>query len=227
LVALLWSGSSGADVLSIEGTLSSVTGFPIGVEIGDTVRVAIDYDPETPPRTPGFNGFKDAIHSFTMIIPEASISLLGTGQFVNSIILINDSSDVIDSLTFSIDDITGTTMLGGETVTSMNINLQETEFGGPPDLITTETSLPFVPLDFATTGTISMGVGMSLSGDFGNNFIATSFDPIQTVPEPSETLAAVVVLSTLGVVRMRNRGRRVREKPGKRNNPGKAHHAHI
>jgi hypothetical protein len=102
-LALLWSGSSRADVLSIEGTLSNVTGFPIGVENGDTVQVAIDYDPETPPQAPGFNGFKDAIHSFTMIIPEASISLVGTGQFVNSVILINDSSDVIDSLSFSID----------------------------------------------------------------------------------------------------------------------------
>jgi hypothetical protein len=205
-LALLWSGSSRADVLSIEGTLSNVTGFPIGVENGDTVQVAIDYDPETPPQAPGFNGFKDAIHSFTMIIPEASISLVGTGQFVNSVILINDSSDVIDSLSFSIDNIPGTTMLGGETVTSMNIYLQETELGGPPDLITTDTSLPFVPLDFATTGSITMGVGMSLSGGFANNFIATSFDPIQTVPEPSEALAALVVLTTLGAARMRNRG---------------------
>jgi len=226
LLALLWSGSSWADVLSIEGTLSSVTGFPIGVENGDTVQVAIDYDPETPPRTPGFNGFKNAIRSFTMTIPEASISLLGTGQYVNNISLINDSSDVIDSLTFSIDNITGTTMLGGETVTSMNINLQETLFGGPPDLITTETSLPFTPLDFATTGTIAMGVGMNLSGGLANSFIAASLNPVQTLPEPSEGLAAVVALLTLGVARMKNRGRRVFEKPGKRTNHGKAHHAH-
>ena len=74
-----------------------------------------------------------------------------------------------------------------------NINLQETLFGGPPYLITTQTSLPFVPLYFATTGTISMGVGISLSGGFANSFIATSFNPVQTVPEVSEGLTAVVV----------------------------------
>ena len=227
LLALLWSGNSWADVLSIEGTLSSVTGFPIGVENGDTVQVAIDYDPEAPPRTPGFNGFKDAIRSFTMTIPEASISLVGTGQYVNNISLINDSSNAIDSLTFSIDKITGTTMLGGETVTSININLQETLIGGPPDLITTQTSLPFVPLDFATTGTLLMGAGMNLSGGLTNSFIATSSKPVQTLPEPSEGLAAVVVLLTMGVARMRNRDGRVFEKPGKRTNHGKAHHAHI
>jgi hypothetical protein len=108
-----------------------------------------------------------------------------------------------------------------------NINLQETLFGGPPDLITTGTRLPFVPLDFATTGTISMGVGMSLKGRLANSFIATSFNPVQNVPEPSQGLTAVVVLLTLSVATMRARGRRALEKPGKRTTNGKAQHAHI
>lgn len=174
LLLLPWPGASSADVLSVEGTLDNVGGFPIGVGNGDTIQVAIDYDPETPPQIPGFNAFQGAINSFTMTIPEASISLVGTGQFVNSITLINDSSNAVDSLTFSIDDIAGTTMLGGESVTTMNITFQETLFGGPPDLITTQTSLPSVPLDFETTGMITMGVGMSLTGSRANNFTATS-----------------------------------------------------
>lgn len=84
-----------------------------------------------------------------------------------------------------------------------------------------------IPVRSEIANLSGQGVGMNLSGGLANRFIAASLNPVQTLPEPSEGLAAVVVLLTLGVARMRNRDRRVFEKPGKRTNHGKAQHAHI